>query len=221
MPIKSKILILDDSDFDREVLSLVLEKQGYDLIFLNNGLDILSIIEKEKPDLLLLDLLLPEIHGHDVLKLIRQTYSAIEFPIIIITSITDNRDAVKALRAGANDYILKPIDSEITQMRILTQLKLVQLSQEMAHLQQLSTLQSIIVTYNHQIKNPLTTAIGLCDLLEESKETPKEVTNIKKQLWRINDIVSEISGAIKSSNIEYEKYSKFSDMIKIKRDPRP
>ncbi|EJO5347956.1 response regulator transcription factor [Clostridium botulinum] len=103
-----KILIVDDEEHICELIKFNLENNGYKCICALNGIDGLNIVKKEKPDLVLLDLMLPGMDGYDVCKEIRKDNSIATTSIIMITAKGEEFDKVLGLELGADDYITKP-----------------------------------------------------------------------------------------------------------------
>ena len=122
------VLIVEDEEFNREIMALRLQSCNYNLRFAVNGQQALDMVDEKKPDVILLDIMLPEIMGLQVLHTLRQTYSMVELPIIMVTAIDEDQRIVRALELGANDYISKPINFPILIARLQTQLSLKQLS---------------------------------------------------------------------------------------------
>ncbi len=102
---KKTILVVDDEKQIVEVLSAYLEREGYRVIVAYDGRTALDTALRDKPDLILLDLMLPEINGLDICRLIRSNSS---IPIIMLTARDDEMDKVLCLEVGADDYITKP-----------------------------------------------------------------------------------------------------------------
>jgi len=105
MPAVPQILLVEDDPGIRAALGLALEDEGYEVLQAPNGRLGLSMANSESPDLVLLDLRLPDLSGFDVCREIRQ---ASNVPIIIVTAQTDTHDLVAGLEAGADDYVTKP-----------------------------------------------------------------------------------------------------------------
>ena len=131
--IKPKILVIDDNKVDLKLSSLMLEQNGFEVTAVNEATNCLENIEANKIDLVLLDIVMPETDGHYVLKMIRAKYSQIELPIIMVTSKSSTSDIVEALKLGANDYIVKPVNFEIAIRRIKTHLTLAEQVKESTH----------------------------------------------------------------------------------------
>ena len=118
----SRLLIVDDNEMNRDMLARRLERKGYEIVVVDSARQLLQRVNQERADLVLLDIEMPEISGLEALKTLRQTYSPIELPIIMVTAKNQSDDVVKALDLGANDYVTKPIDFAVALARIGTQL---------------------------------------------------------------------------------------------------
>lgn len=105
---QEKILIVDDEEHICELIKFNLENNGYKTIISNNGVDALKKVKYEKPKLVLLDVMLPEMDGYDVCKEIKKDNSISSIPIIMITAKGEEFDKVLGLELGADDYITKP-----------------------------------------------------------------------------------------------------------------
>lgn len=122
------ILIVEDDELSRDLMTRRLDSPSYNLRYAVDGQQALDQVALQKPDLILLDIMLPEIMGLQVLHTLRQQYSMVELPIIMVTAIDEDQRIVRALEVGANDYITKPVNFPILHARIQTQLSLKQLS---------------------------------------------------------------------------------------------
>lgn len=212
----SKILIVDDSQLDCELLNMVLEKK-YLTHTLLSGKSCIETIEVEKPDIVLLDVIMPDINGIQLLIAIRKKWSQIELPVIMITANSEADDVANALELGANDYITKPVDFVVAIKRIETHLLIASSSKEMAHFKELSTINSMIATYNHEIRNPLAIAIYALDDLKESCSTLQSFKKLETALWRISDVIKKTGKILKNGNVEHEEYTSGIDMIKLNK----
>lgn len=106
---KQRILIVDDDNNIAELISLYLTKECFDTVIVNDGESVMPIVEKEPPQLILLDLMLPGIDGYQVCRGVRAKY---EIPIIMLSAKGEVFDKVLGLELGADDYIEKPFDSK-------------------------------------------------------------------------------------------------------------
>jgi CheY-like chemotaxis protein len=112
-----KILVVDDSNTNRQLLAAMLNKMGYRPILAVDGRDALAQCELCLPDLVLMDVAMPEMSGFDVVRLMRRRFD-VWVPIIFLSANTSNQDVVEGLRAGGDDYLFKPVNYEILQAKI-------------------------------------------------------------------------------------------------------
>ncbi len=117
---RSRVLVVDDDAALAEMLSIVLRSEGYEPIWCAYGDKALAIFRESRPDLVLLDLMLPGRDGVDVCRDIRQDSGV---PIIMLTAKTDTIDVVEGLEAGADDYVSKPFKAKELLARIKTRLR--------------------------------------------------------------------------------------------------
>jgi class 3 adenylate cyclase len=120
----ARILLVDDDAANRDLLARRIGAHGPAVRFASNGREALHLMESVAFDLVLLDLMMPEMGGIETLTRLRQTRSAAELPVIVVTALESRDDVVAALTAGANDYVTKPVDLPIVLARIETQLEL-------------------------------------------------------------------------------------------------
>src|SRR6202166_66376 len=106
----SRLLIVDDNEMNRDMLARRLERKGYEVSVAGSARELMKLIKEQKLDLLLLDIEMPDVSGLEALRTIREQYSAIELPIIMVTARNQSDDIVNALNMGANDYLTKPVD---------------------------------------------------------------------------------------------------------------
>jgi DNA-binding response OmpR family regulator len=122
-----RILVVEDELVLRETLVYNLEKQGYIVGAAANGHDAVALAEQEKPDLILLDIMLPGLDGFEVCRILRQKTNA---PIIMLTARDDEVDKIVGLEVGADDYLTKPFSMRELLARIKAQLRRVRLLRE-------------------------------------------------------------------------------------------
>ena len=109
---KAKILVVDDNEKNVELLEAVLLAAGYDVLKAYDGKQAIEAIGKERPDLLLLDIMMPQLDGFQVCGMLRKDPQNSNLPIIMATSKDKESDIVQSLEKGADDYIVKPIDKK-------------------------------------------------------------------------------------------------------------
>ena len=132
--IKEKILIVDDTPANIDVLGGILA-QEYDISVAISGHMALDIVHSEEtPDLILLDIMMPEMDGYEVARLLKSDQATRHIPIIFVTAKIDDADEAVGFKAGAVDYIRKPVNAPITLARIKSQLELKRYRDRLAHL---------------------------------------------------------------------------------------
>ena len=109
---KKKILVVEDSPTTRKVVVLTLKQKGYSMIEAQDGLEALSKIDEERPDLVLLDIILPKMDGYKVLSIIKESPEFKDIPVIMLTSKDGFLNKAKGKFSGSNAYLTKPFDPE-------------------------------------------------------------------------------------------------------------
>lgn len=125
----SHILVVDDAAGMRDVLAIGLEREGHVVAVAGDAHGALEQIRATRFDLILLDIKLPGMSGLDLLVQLRESHSALDVPIIVISGNGESGDVVSALQWGANDYITKPTDMAVVRARVRAQLSLKQLKE--------------------------------------------------------------------------------------------
>ena len=108
MTTKKTILVVDDEDDILNFLQLVLQEKGYEVVTAGGGQEALTKAQMAKPDLVLLDIMMPQMDGWEVLKLLRVDDDTAKVPVAMLSARTDAQDRVQGLQEGAVDYIFKP-----------------------------------------------------------------------------------------------------------------
>jgi len=127
---KTKILVVDDEPDALEVLGFKLREAGYTPIFARDGTRAIAIAREEHPDLIVLDLMLPEVDGLEVCKILRRDASTASIPVIMLTARAAEMDRVLGLELGADDYVTKPFSPRELVIRIRKQLARVRAGDE-------------------------------------------------------------------------------------------
>ena len=120
---KQQILVVDD---DKEIARLLrgyLEKAGFDVLVAHDGRTAVHNLRREKPDLLVLDLMLPDMDGYDITRLVRQEETLRPMPIIMLTARVEDSDKIVGLELGADDYVTKPFNPAEVVARVRAQLR--------------------------------------------------------------------------------------------------
>ena len=123
---QASILIVEDNKKNIQVLAKALEKEKYNISIAHNGVQALSLINKSKPDLILLDIMMPEMDGFETCKRLKADTATKDIPVIFLTAKDQTSDIVKGFELGAVDYLVKPAHSAELLIRVKTHLELKQ-----------------------------------------------------------------------------------------------
>lgn len=109
---KPKVLLVDDEDYFRKMVAYGFERQGFTVVQADNGIDGLALAERERPDLIVLDLVMPGLLGFEVCKALRDKPEFSKTGIIIMSAKSYKPDMDKAKELGADEYLVKPVEME-------------------------------------------------------------------------------------------------------------
>lgn len=121
---EAHILVVDDNNLNLEIVNRVLEKEGYKITLCAKGINAISIIKEKRPDLILLDILMPDINGFAVCNQLVEDKETRDIPVIFLTSMDETNNIVKGFQVGAVDYITKPYHKEELLARVRNHLEL-------------------------------------------------------------------------------------------------
>lgn len=192
------VLIVDDNRLNIDLLVDILE-DDYKLLVALNGITALELIQDALPDIILLDIMMPEMDGYEVCKRLKSDDRTARIPIIFITAKTQTEDEANGLALGAVDYITKPVNPAIVQARIKTHLALYNQNRELEDKVRQRTKElkfskekadeaskaksAFLANISHELRTPLNHIMGLSSLLLEMDEDPEHL----ELLGPIND----------------------------------
>jgi DNA-binding response OmpR family regulator len=199
------ILVAEDEELSRDMLVRRLLRSGFRVEGVADGKACVAAIQKEPPDVALLDIQMPGMSGMEVVREIRKQYSHDALPIILVTALGESEDIVRGLEAGANDYIVKPITFPVllarmgVAMRIQRSIRLlmeadrqrvmIQTLGEACH--QLSQpTQAVLVTLDDMIRHPRSDARELIAELADVKKWVSEVAGVIHRLQAVGTMRS-------------------------------
>lgn len=202
-PTQANILLVDDTPANLQLLLPMFSQDAYRVRVARNGARALELVRTEKPDLILLDIVMPGLSGYDVCHQLKTDPETADIPIIFLSALHDVENKLKAFELGGVDYITKPFYAAEVLTRVNTHLTLRRLQQQLiqannALQRQVLELDAYAHTVAHDLKSPLGVLIGYADLLNMSLENlaPDIVHNILSALSRnahkINEIVEEL-----------------------------
>lgn len=201
---KGTILVVDDNENNRAICKDNLEMEGCQVLLANNGEQGLNIAKEQKPDLILLDIMMPVMDGFEFLERLKADPELANIPVLMLTAKSESKDVVRALESGAQDYLTKPfaIDELIARVNTLVRLKKVedQLRASVSKNEHLAILGTMAAGVAHDFKNVLA-ILTWAEIIEINMEllSEKIPDNIKQEFLReiqeIQEAVVEISEA--------------------------
>ena len=236
---QQSILIVDDMPKNIQILGNILYREGFKLSYAQSGEEALELIQMNPYDLILLDIMMPQMNGYDVCERIRGKESTREIPIIFLTAKTDKESIVKGLCLGAQDYIMKPFSSEELIQRVKTHLLIRSQKEQLKNVnktlekkveertnqlrianEQLKSLEKakseFLSIISHELRTPLNGIMGLTDLLKnsiQSKENREYINYLKEASERLARF-SETAILITTLKSEQYKFNFTSQKIK-------
>lgn len=214
-----KLLLVDDDQMNGNLLQSRLTKRGFACDYVTSGKSCLDALKNNDYQLILLDIMMPDMSGIEVLEQIRKDKKPVELPVIMVTAKGETSDIVDALKKEANDYLTKPVNIDVAIARINSQLQILFLVKESLKSKQISTINTMVTTLNHEINNPLAIAVGNLSILESKMDKDsihlERVEKVMSALNRITEIVKKIED-ISKSDMEETSYSAEVNMYKLK-----
>ena len=198
---KPKILVVDDQPINIKLLQRKLERQDMEILVAYNGRECLDIVEQTIPDLILLDVMMPEMDGIETCQHLKMNPATESIPIIFITAKTSKEGKLEGLDAGAVDYITKPIDLEETLARVRTQLRLqdiyrenMELQQRLSDVRKASAVGAVTQGIAHNLNNLLGVVVGYLDLIKNGYDSPGMV---QRSLKPMDNAINRMVGIIR------------------------
>jgi len=206
----ASILVVDDQPINVQLLKRKLEREGIQVFAAYNGLEALDVVKKLKPDLILLDVMMPDMDGIEVCQRLQADELTRSIPIIFITARTSKEGKIEGLGVGAVDYITKPIDLDETLARVQTQLRFVSINREVLDLQRrlvearrAATIGAVTQGIAHNLNNLLGVVIGYLDLIKAYYDKPEQVKknaqHVEEAVHRIVSIIKQLSSLVVKS----------------------
>ena len=199
---KYTILIVDDKIENLQYLDKILNSSEYDIRATTNGIMALKAAKKNPPDLILLDIKMPEVDGYELCSIFKKEESLKDIPIIFISALDNIEDKVRAFEEGGVDYITKPFEPKEIQARIKTQLEIYKSKIQIANLLKQQDL--FVKKIMHDMNTPVSIISLNSDLIEQKHGPSKEVETIKASTKTLSSIYDDLSYKIKKESREYK-----------------
>jgi len=209
---RNRILIVDDERYNINVLNDLL-KEDYNIMAAKSGEQALKAVEKAKPDLILLDVIMPDMDGYTVCQTLKANNETRDIPIIFITALDDASEETKGFELGAVDFISKPFHNTVVFARVRMHLALVNIHHKLelknnqlnAAMKVREDMESLM---RHDLKGPLTPVIGLSQFMMEysdvSDEDRENLSLIRDSGYRILNMINISTDMVRLENGSYE-----------------
>jgi two-component system sensor histidine kinase/response regulator len=200
---RQTVLIVDDVPANIDILSESLG-DDYELFFATSGYEALDLVRAEKPDLILLDIMMPGMDGYQLCSILKGDESTRNIPIVFVTAMTQEEDEVRGLELGAIDYITKPISPHIVRARVKNHLELKRYRDLLENLASAAdrAKKEFLRSVSHELRTPLTPIIGMTDLVlncEQDDDKRKYLSLVQKAALKLLGLVEDL---IETSRLE-------------------
>lgn len=224
------VLIVDDEITNRIILKNILDEIGCRVNEAENGIEALAFIEKTKPDMVLLDVMMPEMDGFEVCRRLKADSDLQEIPVIFITALMDSDDIVTGFDVGAVDYLTKPFYLSEVKARVLTQLNLkaatdkikryneelekiiAEESKELVKAERQAAFGQLAQGIVHNLKGPLTAIRGAVQLAKKNLRQI-EMSSQEFSLEKIATLNSLVQGTGKTIDVIETSSNRLNDMV--------
>ncbi|MCY7332103.1 MAG: response regulator [Pseudanabaena sp. CAN_BIN31] len=190
---KQVVLVIDDEPFNFDVIEILLFKEGYEPHYQNKGATAIASLDTIKPDLILLDVMMPDMDGIEVCQKLKSSRQWQHIPIIFITALSDKEDLGRCLDAGADDFISKPINSTELRARVRSMLRI---KSQYDRIQDTMTLrEEMMQTIVHDLRNPLIGILLGCESLKGlalDDRAEKRIAQICKTTEQMRLLIDDI-----------------------------
>lgn len=186
---KQTILIVDDVPKNVQVLGNLLSEYAFDLAVALSGKQALETIERLKPDLILLDIMMPEMDGFEVCRRLKSMDHTKEIPVIFLTAKTDSEDIVKGFEMGAVDYITKPFMKSELLARVKTHLTLKKTKEQL--FEEIKAKNKFFSIISHELRNSFSLILGFVRIMQEFRESLSEE--------EITELINDLGSSSKST----------------------
>jgi DNA-binding response OmpR family regulator len=191
------ILIIDDDINIRNVIKLNLTKENYEVMCAEDALEGISKIATYRPDLIILDIMMPAIDGYEVLNLLKTSDNLNDIPVIMLTAKDEMEDMIRGFNYGADDYLPKPFEIRELSAKIRALLRIKELQRKLIESERMAAIGQIALTIRHEINNPLTAIVGQSEMiLKKDKSISPDIRELLEYIYKdgitIKSIVAEI-----------------------------
>lgn len=190
----AKILIVDDEPKSLYTMEMLLSQEPYEICFATNGESVMRQVEAEVPDVLLLDVMMPDITGYEVCRRLRADARWKQLPIVLVTALDRKEDVVEGLDAGADEFLTKPVNGPELRARVRSMLRIKSQYDELQDMLQLREDMADMIV--HDMRTPISSLMLYTDILTKtgfSQDYCSEIINkIRSQAQRLNAYLGDM-----------------------------
>jgi signal transduction histidine kinase len=209
--VKPRVLIVDDDAQNVLLLGEKMRADGYEVSEARTGIECLAAIDKYRPDIILMDVMMPEMDGYETLRRLKSREETRYIPVVMLTGMGEIEDRVRGFEVGADDYILKPFSLREVSARVKSLLRMRALQTKLVDSEKMAALGGMVDGIAHEIRNPLTTIGGMARRMLDPDTTAKHaeyadriirsVERLEKMLQRIDEYKRILSSTLVAGSI--------------------
>lgn len=225
-----RILVVDDDVMNADLLRTMLSSLGYQVTVAYSAAEALSADRKVHPQLILLDVVLPEMSGFEVCKKFAESHKDTWVPVILVTSMNEVNHKVRGLESGAYDYVTKPFDAQELIARVRAAMRTKKLYDELratreklTEAEKLAALGQMAITLHHEINNPLQAIVlsaeNMLSDLKEDKVVRDDIELVLKSCSRIQAVLKQITRLRRFRSSTYVGETNMLDLENSSKEP--
>jgi len=217
------ILIVEDSGINRRSLERLLADAGWEVLSAASGAEALELFRNRQPEVILMDVIMPEMDGFETCRQLREEPSVVDVPVLFMTGLNDTESKLKGFAVGGADYIPKPYEEAELLARLAAQLKIVRLRRELteqiiAKDRAIVELEAFSHTVAHDLKNPLSAMISLAEDLRGTEEvetgTLSMLLEAGQQCYRIIDEILVLA-SVRSESVKVSRVDMLASLKRV------
>ncbi|WP_245998123.1 ATP-binding protein [Aquisalibacillus elongatus] len=170
---RGQILVADDEAVNLQVLTNQLSLEGYEVLTATNGEEVFEIVHREELDLIILDIMMPKMSGYEICRRLREDYSLMDLPILMLTAKNQLEDKIVSFEAGANDYLVKPCDKQELLSRVRSLVRISSLNKQLTQLN---------VNLEHKVKERTQSLEETNQKLQKVNEELEDMTQSRREM---------------------------------------
>jgi CheY-like chemotaxis protein len=209
---KARILVVEDNEDNRQLLRIYLSREGYQVLEAFDGMDALTKVQQEQPDLIISDVQMPRMDGYALCQQLKEDPRTERIPIILTTAVyTSMEDTLEGFHRGANDFLRRPFRQSELLARVQTQLRIKELQESLIQAERVATVGRMAVTMAHEINNPLSGILGYVEVLLHELDQGRlpedklrsSLERMRADVLQIRDVLNRLREASRPETYEY------------------